>query len=333
MENDQPSNSFRQRFANYIATSKYSLVALSILCLAFIIFAALIGGAVSYAIVRSNSNTNITAGKSCTVGDKTYKDGEGFKSEDGCNTCSCNDGEVACTLMACEKPDESPKISAVEDNGSNLATEYTSTNSITCTWDEDNVQKVLVNIGTTPGAADVASREVAAGVKTVTFDNISLFKVGTYYCGVQGSKDAEKSSLVSSDGIFVDASKIMNLSISAVGNTIKPNCSVVGGVPINSNYSDIEIQFWVERTGANGVEYSHEPDDQGWSSTLKTYSLDLAPEPTYQHCEYPFTYEDEMYIGTTAYAKAISKQTGKVIGQTSKPVTGEIQGSGLRYNN
>ena len=40
--------------------------------------------------------------KSCQYGGKTYKSGEGFPSEDGCNSCSCVDGEIACTLMACE---------------------------------------------------------------------------------------------------------------------------------------------------------------------------------------------------------------------------------------
>ena len=41
--------------------------------------------------------------KTCLYGGKTYKSGDGFKSTDGCNSCSCEDGQVACTLMACEK--------------------------------------------------------------------------------------------------------------------------------------------------------------------------------------------------------------------------------------
>lgn len=40
--------------------------------------------------------------KSCQYNGKTYKSGEGFPAEDGCNSCSCNNGEVACTLMGCE---------------------------------------------------------------------------------------------------------------------------------------------------------------------------------------------------------------------------------------
>lgn len=40
--------------------------------------------------------------KSCQYNGKTYKSGEGFKDKDGCNSCSCEDGKVACTLVACE---------------------------------------------------------------------------------------------------------------------------------------------------------------------------------------------------------------------------------------
>lgn len=41
--------------------------------------------------------------KSCQIGGKTYKSGESFPAEDGCNSCSCDNGNVACTLMACNK--------------------------------------------------------------------------------------------------------------------------------------------------------------------------------------------------------------------------------------
>jgi von Willebrand factor type C domain len=37
--------------------------------------------------------------KSCVVGGKTYADGDTFESD--CNGCSCNDGQVACTTLAC----------------------------------------------------------------------------------------------------------------------------------------------------------------------------------------------------------------------------------------
>lgn len=36
---------------------------------------------------------------SCTYKGQTYKSGESFK--DDCNTCTCQGGEVECTLMGC----------------------------------------------------------------------------------------------------------------------------------------------------------------------------------------------------------------------------------------
>ena len=38
----------------------------------------------------------------CEYNGWAYADGEIFDSSDGCNTCFCDDGSVACTEMACE---------------------------------------------------------------------------------------------------------------------------------------------------------------------------------------------------------------------------------------
>jgi hypothetical protein len=38
---------------------------------------------------------------SCTYDGQTYAAGSSFPATDGCNTCSCADGMVACTEMAC----------------------------------------------------------------------------------------------------------------------------------------------------------------------------------------------------------------------------------------
>lgn len=39
---------------------------------------------------------------SCTHEGKTYKSGASFPAGDGCNSCSCQNGGIACTLMACD---------------------------------------------------------------------------------------------------------------------------------------------------------------------------------------------------------------------------------------
>jgi hypothetical protein len=39
--------------------------------------------------------------KSCTYGNGLYRSGQSFPSSDGCNSCTCSDGEVSCTAAAC----------------------------------------------------------------------------------------------------------------------------------------------------------------------------------------------------------------------------------------
>ena len=63
------------------------------------------------------------AGASCTIGDKTYASGSGtFLGPDGCNRCSCLDGKLACTLLACDPPP--PKLCGGLAGGSCDSGEY-----------------------------------------------------------------------------------------------------------------------------------------------------------------------------------------------------------------
>ncbi len=39
----------------------------------------------------------------CDYNGWSYANGESFKSSDDCNYCACSDGQVVCTLMACEE--------------------------------------------------------------------------------------------------------------------------------------------------------------------------------------------------------------------------------------
>ena len=41
------------------------------------------------------------APKTCNYGSAEYRDGESFPANDGCNSCSCEDGSIFCTEMAC----------------------------------------------------------------------------------------------------------------------------------------------------------------------------------------------------------------------------------------
>ena len=75
------------------------------LLIVVILVTLLLGILLGYYIRGSQSGGPIDLNpiaKSCQYGGKTYKSGEGFTADDGCNSCTCIDGNVGCTLMACE---------------------------------------------------------------------------------------------------------------------------------------------------------------------------------------------------------------------------------------
>jgi len=61
-----------------------------------LILGYLLGGANGFEVV------DLPLQRSCKYNGQGYKNGEGFMAIDGCNSCSCKDGQVECTLMGCE---------------------------------------------------------------------------------------------------------------------------------------------------------------------------------------------------------------------------------------
>ena len=56
-------------------------------------------GLVSYIVYTTEFRKELSR---CEYYGWAYAHGETFDSVDGCNICSCNDGEIVCTLMHCE---------------------------------------------------------------------------------------------------------------------------------------------------------------------------------------------------------------------------------------
>jgi Pacifastin inhibitor (LCMII) len=62
------------------------------------------GGLTIFALVGlalSACTSSTDTPSACAYGGRSYASGTSFPSSDGCNTCSCQDGAVACTLRAC----------------------------------------------------------------------------------------------------------------------------------------------------------------------------------------------------------------------------------------
>src|SRR3989304_8035230 len=61
--------------------------------------------AVTLAVVLLMSQGQTPIGnKQCTYNGKVYNPGDSFPADDNCNSCGCTNGEVGCTLIACEAP-------------------------------------------------------------------------------------------------------------------------------------------------------------------------------------------------------------------------------------
>jgi hypothetical protein len=67
--------------------------------LAQFVIAIMALGGIAYFYFNIPTPNPITS--KCIYNGITYLQGESFKSEDGCNSCSCYNGKIACTLMAC----------------------------------------------------------------------------------------------------------------------------------------------------------------------------------------------------------------------------------------
>jgi hypothetical protein len=72
----------------------------------------------------AGENCPTAPGRQCSIGGVTYASGSsGIPAEDSCNTCSCSDGELECTLLGC--PDRSCRYAnlTLPDGASQLASD------------------------------------------------------------------------------------------------------------------------------------------------------------------------------------------------------------------
>jgi hypothetical protein len=85
--------------------------------------------------------------ESCKDGNRTFAEGSHWTCSDGCNSCSCDDGETTSTLMACAGPpgESAGKLRCL--NGSEWVAHGT-------TWNCDDrcCECVDGNVATKPGA-------------------------------------------------------------------------------------------------------------------------------------------------------------------------------------
>ena len=87
-----------------------------ILLIVGVVVVLCIAAAAVYFLFFNGKDLDIFGGGSCTQDGIEYSDGDSVPSKDSCNTCSCVDGEITCTLMACDDETyDEPEDSDVED--------------------------------------------------------------------------------------------------------------------------------------------------------------------------------------------------------------------------
>lgn len=90
----------KKRFIKFVMNKNVILVILTL----FIVF--IFGFILGYylkSLQGGNGPINILpSSKVCHYNGHTYEPGMSFLDKDGCNTCGCENGLVACTLMVCE---------------------------------------------------------------------------------------------------------------------------------------------------------------------------------------------------------------------------------------
>ncbi len=87
----------------FLVMGKYKFLILSLIVIVLAAFAVIL-----YVLFLNSSKVYEYAGKK-------YKVGQSFPSDDGCNTCSFDkNGQMACTLMACNDSSTPPETTAVD---------------------------------------------------------------------------------------------------------------------------------------------------------------------------------------------------------------------------
>jgi len=76
----------------------------------------ILGVGIYYSLTKDNddnkSDTNIIT-TTCDYNNTTYNEGESFDATDGCNTCTCSEGQIGCTKIGC-KSEQPPANNTIE---------------------------------------------------------------------------------------------------------------------------------------------------------------------------------------------------------------------------
>jgi len=105
LTNEEQTSSLKQSL-NEPKTKKNNKIILIFLLL--ILLLLLLTGGIFLLLNNKEDNNSTNTNqpeeeKTCEYNGKTYEDGEEFEATDGCNTCTCEKGDVSCTEKVCDE--------------------------------------------------------------------------------------------------------------------------------------------------------------------------------------------------------------------------------------
>lgn len=163
--------------------------------------------------------------RDCQLGGDTYAHGTSFQAPDGCNTCSCDDGEIGCTEIGCNPVDQCSSIS--ESYQALLE------RAKTCDVHGENECTLLVPSGLACGCETfVNPRLFSKGAVAAVTDDFAANGCGQVVCGP--CPPPPLRGACGADGQCKDEQDLRGERACKVGGTIYPSGSAV---PIQDPFS------------------------------------------------------------------------------------------------
>ena len=199
-------------------------------------------------------------GRQCSIGGVTYASGvNGIPAEDSCNTCSCQDGELACTLIGCA--DRSCRYGnlTLADGASQLASDGCNT----CSCSAGQISCTDRACTTIPASCSHAGETLASGESRPASDgcNTCSCSNGQMFCTERGCNTSCYADTDCRDGTYCTFPVSSCSGASSSAGSFAPSEGDIGADPVEGGQclsrTDLCTLDYTPVCGCNGVTYGN----------------------------------------------------------------------------